>query len=93
MALPELLWKYLSMVRSLKLLVGLAPLFVDNQTLHFVGGVDVSDYLDFQVDRDYHTQVYKAIVDYLTTEFASEWQAAYFCSLACRSLIPEIRGG
>ena len=71
-------------------LVGLAPLFVDNQTLYFVGGVDVSDYLDFLVDRDYYTQVYKAIEDYLAIDLASEWQTAYFCCLACRSLTPEI---
>jgi CelD/BcsL family acetyltransferase involved in cellulose biosynthesis len=73
--------------------VGLAPLFVDNHTLYFVGGVDVSDYLDFPVDREYRPQVYEAIVNYLATDLASEWQTAYFCSLACQSYTPEIMVG
>jgi hypothetical protein len=73
--------------------VGLAPLFVDNHTLSFVGGVDVSDYLDFLVDREYRSQVYRAIVNYLATDLASEWRTAYFCSLACQSCTPEIMAG
>lgn len=63
-------------------LIGLAPLLIDNGEIRFVGCVDVSDYLDFLIDADYQPQVYQAIVDYLATELAPEWQSAYFCSLA-----------
>ncbi len=70
--------------------VGLAPLFVDGDELHFVGCVDVSDYLDFLVDRNHIEGVYAAIVDYLSGEMAAEWRSAYFCSLACHSRTPEL---
>ncbi len=66
-------------------LAGLAPLFVDGNELHFVGCVDVSDYLDFLVDRNYIESVYAAIVNHLSTEMATEWRTAYFCSLASHS--------
>lgn len=71
-------------------LMGIAPLFVDGDTLHFVGCVDVSDYLDFLIDRDHITETYAAIVDYLATNLADEWRTAYFCSLACHSITPRI---
>ncbi len=71
-------------------LVGLAPLMVDDGELRFVGCVDVSDYLDFLVDKDYRSQVYAAIVEYLNTDLADKWQTAYFCSLACHSATPAM---
>ncbi len=71
-------------------LAGLVPLFVDGDDLHFVGCVDVSDYLDFLVDRDHIKAVYTAIVDFLSTEMAAEWRTAYFCSLACHSRTPKL---
>ncbi|RME44185.1 MAG: GNAT family N-acetyltransferase [Caldilineae bacterium] len=69
-------------------LVGLAPLFVDGTELHFVGCVDVSDYLDFLVDGDYASDVYAALVDYLAGPLSDRWQTAYFCSLAHHSPTP-----
>lgn len=46
-------------------LVGLAPLFVENNTYSFIGCKDVSDYLDFIVHKDYQDLVYQAIVSEL----------------------------
>jgi len=69
-------------------LVGVAPLFVDGTELHFVGCVDVSDYLDFLVDGRCARPVYAALVDYLAGPLSAEWQTAYFCSLSHRSPTP-----
>ncbi len=71
-------------------LVGLAPLFVDNQEMRFVGCVDVSDYLDFLVDRSYCAEVYGAITNFIASDLQMDWQSAYFCSLAHHSFTPEI---
>ncbi len=71
-------------------LVGLAPLFVDGDELHFVGCVDVSDYLDFLIDRNHLETVYAAIVNHLSGEMTAAWRTAYFCSLPCGSHTPEL---
>jgi CelD/BcsL family acetyltransferase involved in cellulose biosynthesis len=71
-------------------LVGLAPLFVDDEELHFVGCVDVSDYLDFLVDRDYCAEVYEALIDFIEPGLQADWDTAYFCSLAQHSPTHEI---
>lgn len=66
-------------------LLGLAPLFVDNEQLSFVGCVDVSDYLDFLVDRERCPEVYKILVDFIMADLPANWQSAYFCSLPYHS--------
>jgi CelD/BcsL family acetyltransferase involved in cellulose biosynthesis len=71
-------------------LVGIAPLFVNDEEIHFVGCVDVSDYLDFLVDRDYCAEVYEAIIDFMDQDFKSAWESAYFCSLAHHSPTHEL---
>lgn len=71
-------------------LVGLAPLFIKEGELHFVGCVDVSDYLDFLIHRDYCPPVYQAITNYLATELDSEWQTGYICSLPQQSPTRDI---
>jgi CelD/BcsL family acetyltransferase involved in cellulose biosynthesis len=71
-------------------LVGLAPLYLKNcgkagRCLVFIGCVDVSDYLDFIVDRDHLELVYSALADFLDDTKDIEWQQAYLCSIPERS--------
>jgi CelD/BcsL family acetyltransferase involved in cellulose biosynthesis len=75
----RLWWKHFGRSRDLLLLtvresggklLGIAPLFYtpdgDNQrTLQFVGGTDLSDYLDFIVARGSEASFYSAIADFL----------------------------
>lgn len=70
-------------------LVGLAPLFLVNRELHFVGCVDVSDYLDILVDRNVAADVYGAIFDYLAG-MSADWDAGFFCSLSENSDTPTV---
>ncbi len=70
-------------------LVGLAPLFLIDRELHFVGCVDVSDYLDILVDRNYAAQAYQAIFDYLA-EMDDVWDRGFFCSLSEKSDTPRV---
>lgn len=66
-------------------LVGLAPLYLKTdeagqRQLTFVGCVDVSDYLDLLVDKDYTEAVHEALLDCLAgPEMA--WDKVYLCSL------------
>lgn len=58
-------------------LVGLAPFFLDTDTsgrraIQFIGGVDVSDYMDILAATDAQHEVYNAIAGYLR-EKASSW--------------------
>jgi len=71
-------------------LLGLAPLFIADQEMRFVGCVDVSDYLDFLVDRDYCAEVYETLVNFMASDLKVDWQSAYFCSLAHYSPTPDI---
>lgn len=71
-------------------LVGLAPLYgsvdgTEQRTLSFVGCVDVSDYLDLLVDRDYVEPVYQSLLDCLARDEAN-WDKLYLCSLPCDSI-------
>lgn len=66
-------------------LVGLAPLYLqtnanDEKELCFVGCVNVSDYLDILVDKDFEAEVYQAVADVLNSD-QIEWQCMYLCSL------------
>ena len=66
-------------------LVGIAPLFTtinaDNQRqLNIVGCVDVSDYLDLLVDRDYVEAVHKTLLACLATDQVN-WDKLFLCSL------------
>ena len=54
-------------------LLGIAPLFVapctgEGRSLQIIGCVDVTDYLDFIVDKDHLGEVFAAFADYLTAE-------------------------
>ncbi len=71
-------------------LVGLAPLYgsgsqAGRRELSFVGCVDVSDYLDLLVDRDYVEPVYQAFLDCLASGGVA-WDKLYLCSLPHNSI-------
>ena len=66
-------------------LLGLTALLVDDGEIRFVGCVDVSDYLDFLVDRDHCLEVYQVIIDFIATDLQIDWDMAYFCSLSHHS--------
>ncbi len=71
-------------------LIGLAPLYAStNQAgqreLSFVGCVDVSDYLDLLVDKDYVEAVYQTLLDCLAGGDLA-WDKLYLCSLPHNSI-------
>ena len=78
-------------------LVGIAPLFVTDsagvRTAQIIGCVDVTDYLDFIVDKDYLQPVFEAFADYFARE-----RAAIDCFDLCnipqesptRAILPEL---
>jgi CelD/BcsL family acetyltransferase involved in cellulose biosynthesis len=71
-------------------LVGLAPLYLKTdgagqRQLTFVGCVDVSDYLDLLVDKDYVAAVHEALLDCLADKELA-WDKLYLCSLPHDSL-------
>jgi len=78
-------WRHFSAGRDLTLLLardpagtlqGIAPLYAFAQAgqriLQFVGGVDVSDYLDFIVARGQEEELYRAFLNYLLNR-APSW--------------------
>ncbi|MEW5960581.1 MAG: GNAT family N-acetyltransferase [Chloroflexota bacterium] len=74
-------------------LVGLAPLYgstnaAGQRELSFVGCVDISDYLDLLVDRDYVEPVHRALLDGLASAAGPAWDRLYLCSLPHRSITP-----
>ncbi len=66
-------------------LLGLAPTFARSTegqvTLHTVGCVDVSDYLDWIVRRGYEQTVYPALLDALAGPEVSPWTRLSLCNL------------
>ncbi|MBE7469078.1 MAG: hypothetical protein DPW09_31475 [Anaerolineae bacterium] len=71
-------------------LIGLAPLYgginaAGQRHLSFVGCVDVSDYLDLLVDKDYVEPVYRTLLDCLSDP-AMGWDKLYLCSLPHNSI-------
>lgn len=71
-------------------LLGVASLFINDNQLSFVGCVDVTDYLDFLVDRERCPDVYQTIINTIDTEIDADWTSAYFCSLPHHSPTPQI---
>jgi len=72
-------------------LLGLAPLYgstnaAGQRELSFVGCVDISDYLDLLVDRDYVEPVHQALLDCLGSPGGPAWDKLYLCSLAQNSI-------
>ncbi len=71
-------------------LVGLVPLYATTNAekqgqLSFVGCVDVSDYLDLLIDKDYVDPVYRSVLDCLASDSLA-WDKLYLCSLPHNSI-------
>ena len=69
-------------------LVGIAPLFCSEESsecVSFIGCVDVSDYLDFIVDRSCAETVYHAIWEFLCCSEMSAWEVLNLCNIPARS--------
>jgi len=71
-------------------LVGLAPLFASTdqagqRQLALVGCVDVSDYLDLLVDRNYVDAVHQTLLNCLGS-LEMRWEKLYLCSLPHNSI-------
>lgn len=67
-------------------LVGLAPLYgqtdaAGQRELAFVGCVDLCDYLDLLIDKDYVETVHQALLDCLGSPDSPTWDKLYLCSL------------
>ena len=77
-------------------LMGIAPLFLQAadglRELSLVGCVDVSDYLDFIVARDYVEAVYDAVWNFLSGAQAPAWDEINLCNLPHTSPTPAILG-
>jgi CelD/BcsL family acetyltransferase involved in cellulose biosynthesis len=72
-------------------LVGLAPLYgaanaSGQRELSFVGCVDISDYLDLLVDKDYVEAFHQALLDCLGSANGPAWDKLYLCSLPFDSI-------
>ncbi len=72
-------------------LVGLVPLYrainaAGQRELSFVGCVDISDYLDLLVDKNYVEAVYQALLDCLDSSDGPAWDKLYLCSLPYHSI-------
>jgi len=80
-------------------LVGLAPLFfapnmLDAVEVALVGCKEVSDYLDFICARGHEPACLRAVVDFLKSDDAPDWQLLALCNIVERSptlaLLPEM---
>lgn len=72
-------------------LVGLAPLYrttnpAGQSELSLVGCVDISDYLDLLVDKDYVEPVHQSLLDCLDSSQGPAWDKLYLCSLPHNSI-------
>jgi CelD/BcsL family acetyltransferase involved in cellulose biosynthesis len=82
-------------------LVGILPLYrteePDGRTLHVVGCIEVSDYLDLIVAKDREPEVYAAFLDWLDGPNAPEWDVLDLCNQPAASLahqlLPELARG
>jgi CelD/BcsL family acetyltransferase involved in cellulose biosynthesis len=71
-------------------LIGIAPLFAARDeegraVLAFVGGVDLSDYLDLIAARGHEEALYAALLDLLGEGGAIRWDVAEFCNIPAAS--------
>lgn len=75
-------------------LVGILPLYLMDRSLHVVGCVEVSDYLDFIVESGQEEAVYAAFLTWLGGPDAPEWEQIDLCNQPAASLahtrLPEM---
>jgi CelD/BcsL family acetyltransferase involved in cellulose biosynthesis len=69
-------------------LVGLAPLFCSQESpecVSFIGCVDVSDYLDFIVDRSCAEVIYQTLWEFVCSSSMPRWEALNLCNIPATS--------
>lgn len=84
-------------------LVGIAPLYIVERSdgpnagkreLHFVGCIEVSDYLDLIIEPGWEAAVYASLLDWLHDPAAPAWDILDLCNLPEESLtyhaLPEL---
>lgn len=78
-------------------LVGIVPLYgvwADGRySLHLVGCAEVADYLDIIVSERHETEVYTALLDFLTGPQAPAWDELVLCNLPSPSATPHLLPG
>jgi CelD/BcsL family acetyltransferase involved in cellulose biosynthesis len=82
-------------------LVGIAPLYLvthssGDRTLHLVGCLEVSDYLDLIIAEGWEDEVYTHLIEWLLSDAAPSWDRVDLCnlpeiSLTYRSLAERMR--
>jgi len=55
-------------------LTGIAPFFISNQKLHFIGSYEISDYLDLIVSPEDLSGFITELLDYLSSDLAPTWK-------------------
>ena len=55
-------------------LTGIAPFFISNQKMHFIGSYEISDYLDLIVSPEDLSGFITDIFDYLSSDLAPTWK-------------------
>jgi CelD/BcsL family acetyltransferase involved in cellulose biosynthesis len=85
---PGQLW-VIAIYNDDQALVGIAPLFIAERTVHIIGCVDVTDYLDFIVDKDYVDSVYAALADYLAAN-RDQFDVLDFCNIPQDSVTLQV---
>ena len=70
-------------------LIGIAPLFLVDQQVMFLGTVEISDYLDLITAQDHLEEFIEAIFDFLTSNEFPEWQYLILDNLLEQSPTPQ----
>ncbi len=55
-------------------LTGIAPLFISNQKIQFIGSYEISDYLDLITSPDNLSGFIKEIIEFLSSDLAPAWK-------------------
>lgn len=82
-------------------LIGLAPWFIDvedgERTVRLIGCTEVSDYLEVIIKPGHEEQVFHALLDFMLSAEAPEWDLFRLCNVAegtpTAMLLPEISRG
>jgi CelD/BcsL family acetyltransferase involved in cellulose biosynthesis len=74
-------------------LTGIAPFFITDQNLHFVGSYEISDYLDLIAPAHGLAGFITEIITYLSSKLAPDWKTADLYNLPENSLTINLMKG
>jgi CelD/BcsL family acetyltransferase involved in cellulose biosynthesis len=57
-----------------QMLTGIAPFFISNQKIRFIGSYEIADYLDLIAAPDNLSGFISEIIDYLSSDLAPDWK-------------------